>query len=119
MQVKAKNGQLFQCYAPTLVFDQTFVRALANDGIKIEYTKSGAGSWWLTILVYALPTIILMFFWFSMLKKTTGGEGGIPGGNYRKSPARKYDAKKAKITFKDVAGIDEIKDELMDIVNFF
>ncbi len=53
-----------------------------------------------------------------MLKKTTGGEGGIPGGNYRKSPARKYDAKKAKITFKDVAGIDEIKDELMDIVNF-
>ena len=118
VQVKAKNGQLFQCYAPTLVFDQTFVRALANDGIKIEYTKSGAGSWWLTILVYALPTIILMFFWFSMLKKTTGGEGGIPGGNYRKSPARKYDAKKAKITFKDVAGIDEIKDELMDIVNF-
>lgn len=118
VQVKAKNGQLFQCYAPTLVFDQTFARALANDGIKIEYTKSGAGSWWLTILVYALPTIILMFFWFSMLKKTTGGEGGIPGGNYRKSPARKYDAKKAKITFKDVAGIDEIKDELMDIVNF-
>jgi cell division protease FtsH len=118
VQVKAKNGQLFQCYAPTLVFDQTFIRALANDGIKIEYTKSGAGSWWLTILVYALPTIILMFFWFSMLKKTTGGEGGIPGGNYRKSPARKYDAKKAKITFKDVAGIDEIKDELMDIVNF-
>ena len=117
VQVKAKNGQLFQCYAPTLVFDQTFVRALANDGIKIDYTKSGAGSWWLTILVYALPTVILMFFWFSMLKKTTGGDG-IPGGNYRKSPARKYDAKKTRITFKDVAGIDEIKDELMDIVDF-
>jgi cell division protease FtsH len=117
VQVKAKNGQLFQCYAPTLVFDQTFVRALANDGIKIDYTKSGAGSWWLTILIYALPTVILMFFWFSMLKKTAGGDG-IPGGNYRKSSARKYDAKKTRITFKDVAGIDEIKDELMDIVNF-
>jgi len=117
VQVKAKNGQLFQCYAPTLVFDQTFVRALANDGIKIEYTKSSAGSWWITLLIYVLPIVILMFFWFSMLKRTTGGEG-IPGGNYRKSPAKKYDAKKTRVTFKDVAGIDEIKDELMDIVNF-
>ena len=117
IQAKAKNGQLFQVYAPTLLTDQAYVRALANDGIKIEYIQNTGASWWVTMLIYMLPLIILMFFWFWMFRRSGTGEG-IPGANYRRNPAKRYDARKNKITFNDVAGIDEVKEELEDIVNF-
>jgi len=117
IQAKAKNGQLFQVYAPTLLMDQAYVRALANDGIKIEYIQNTGASWWVTMLIYMLPLIILMFFWFWMFRRSGTGEG-IPGANYRRNPAKRYDARKNKITFNDVAGIDEVKEELEDIVNF-
>ncbi len=117
IQAKAKNGQLFQVYAPTLLMDQAYVRALANDGIKVEYIQNTWASWWVTMLIYMLPLIILMFFWFWMFRRSGTGEG-IPGANYRRNPARRYDSKRNKITFNDVAGIDEVKEELEDIVNF-
>jgi len=117
IQAKAKNGQLFQVYAPTLLTDQAYVRALANDGIKVEYIKNTGASWWVTMLIYMLPLIILMFFWFWMFRRSGTGEG-IPGANYRRNPAKRYDARRNKITFNDVAGIDEVKEELEDIVNF-
>ncbi|POZ88942.1 MULTISPECIES: ATP-dependent zinc metalloprotease FtsH [Petrotoga] len=117
IRAKAKNGQLFQVYAPTLLMDQAYVRALANDGIKVEYIKNTGASWWVTMLIYMLPLIILMFFWFWMFRRSGTGDG-IPGANYRRNPARRYDSKKNKITFNDVAGIDEVKEELEDIVNF-
>jgi len=97
--------------------DQAYVRALANDGIKVEYIKNTGASWWVTMLIYMLPLIILMFFWFWMFRRSGTGDG-IPGANYRRNPARRYDSKKNKITFNDVAGIDEVKEELEDIVNF-
>ncbi|PNR97157.1 ATP-dependent zinc metalloprotease FtsH [Petrotoga sp. 9PWA.NaAc.5.4] len=117
VQAKAKNGQIFRVYAPTLLFDQVFVRALANDGIKVEYTKNTGSSWWFTLIIYMLPMFLIMIFWFWMFRRAAGGEG-IPGGSYRANPAKRYDSKKNKITFNEVAGIDEIKEELEDIVNF-
>ncbi|RAO99378.1 cell division protein FtsH [Petrotoga sp. 9PW.55.5.1] len=117
INAKAKNGQIFQSYAPTLLYDQAYLRALANDGVKVEYVRNSGTSWWFTIFIYMLPLVIMMVFWFWMFRKAGTGEG-IPGSNYRSSPAKKYDTRRNKITFNDVAGIDEVKEELEDIVEF-
>lgn len=72
--------------------------------------------WWMSILSSILPMLIIVGLWFMLMNQ--GGAGGGKVMNFGKSRARRYDEEKLKITFKDVAGADEAKQELEEVVEF-
>ena len=72
--------------------------------------------WWMSILSSILPMLIIVGLWFMLMNQ--GGAGGGKVMNFGKSRARRYDEEKLKITFKDVAGAEEAKQELEEVVEF-
>lgn len=85
----------------------------------LQYEKRH--NWFLPILSYAIPFIILIALWIFIMRRVTGGGNG-PGGqifNIGKSKATLFDKNtKVSVTFEDVAGLDEAKEEVMEIVDF-
>jgi len=72
-------------------------------------------SWWVSLLPTLLLVLIIGLFWFSFMKQQTGGHGI---GGFGKSHAKNLQDMKNKVTFEDVAGADEEKKELEEIVEF-
>ena len=71
-------------------------------------------------LTWLLPVIFLAVLWIFLMRRMSGGAGG-PGGqifNIGKSKAALFDSNKVNVTFNDVAGLDEAKEEVMEIVDF-
>jgi cell division protease FtsH len=113
------EGVRIQSYAPPLVVDKQYINQLAQSGIEVIYIESLASSWWFSLLGSLLPIVIIILFWFWLLRPMMGGgSGGASGMPFGKTTARKYDPKKNKITFDNVAGIDEAKEELQSIVKY-
>jgi len=82
---------------------------------KIDYMPPVQTPWYLELLPFVLPMLLVMAFWYFMLKQQGGG-GKVM--NFGKSQANLADPSKNKITFEDVAGADEEKEELKEIVDF-
>ena len=88
-----------------------------NDlGFEIEYLAPIVTPWYVEILPYMIPIILLMVMWWYIMRQQTGGGGRVM--NFGKSRAAMVDPSKNKVTFADVAGADEEKDELKEIVDF-
>ena len=90
---------------------------------KIEVTTSKKGELWNFFLTFILPILLIVVFWMVIMRRMgSGGAGGVGGGifNIGKSRAQVYDnnSNKVNITFKDVAGLDEAKEEVMEVVDF-
>ena len=88
---------------------------LTNRGVKVEFVKETR---WLSYLSTLFPLFLLIgFFWFMMARQgQMGGSRGIF--SFGKSKARLLDENRPKITFKDVAGADEAKQDLVEIIEF-
>lgn len=88
---------------------------------KIVSEYENRTNWTATLLTYLLPLLIFVGLWLFILRRMSGGPGG-PGGqifNIGKSKATLFDNnQKVNITFADVAGLDEAKEEVMEIVDF-
>jgi len=69
---------------------------------------------WLSILLSWAPFVILIVFWIAMMKQQGGGKAF----SFGKSKAKMFSGEKNKVTFKDVAGVDEPKEELQEIIEF-
>lgn len=69
---------------------------------------------WISILLSWAPFIILIVFWIAMMKQQGGGKAF----SFGKSKAKMFSGEKNKVTFKDVAGVDEPKEELQEIIEF-
>ena len=82
---------------------------------KIDYLPPVQTPWYLELLPFVIPLLLVMAFWYVMLKQQGGG-GKVM--NFGKSQANLADPSKNKITFEDVAGADEEKEELKEIVDF-
>jgi AFG3 family protein len=94
-----------------------------HPGSEVPYTPIKEGEWFAPVLNFMLPLLIIVLIWIMLMRKMGGGPagGGGPGGifNIGKSKATLFDkGTKVNITFADVAGLDEAKVEVMEIVDF-
>jgi cell division protease FtsH len=85
----------------------------ANVDVSIKDTSSGT---WLSILLQASPFIVLAAFWIFMVRQMQSG--GNKALSFGKSRARLHSTQQKKVTFKDVAGVEEAKEELQEIIEF-
>lgn len=93
------------------------IEAAANQThTKINFAMAKETSGWIQLLTSMIPFIILIFFIFFLLNQSQGGGGRVM--NFGKSKAKLYTDEKIKVRFKDVAGADEEKQELVEVVEF-
>lgn len=110
---KLKDGKEFSTVAPN---DSKLVEKLEAKKVDIKAELPPQPPWWMSILSSILPMLIIVGLWFMLMNQ--GGAGGGKVMNFGKSRARRYDEEKLKITFKDVAGAEEAKQELEEVVVF-
>lgn len=110
---KLKDGTAFTSYAPT---DVALMPALRDAEVNVIAKPPEQPSWWMSMLSSVLPILILIGVWFFIMQQTQGGGGRVM--NFGKSHAKMHGEGKIKVSFKDVAGEDEAKEELAEIVEF-
>jgi cell division protease FtsH len=111
---KFKDGKAFNTTAPVNYPDM--IKALRDKGVNINVRDVTNGSWPLQLLGTWAPLILLAALWFFMIRQMqTGGNKAL---SFGKSRARLLSMQQKKVTFKDVAGVDEAKEELREIIEF-
>ena len=110
---KLKDGKDFSTVAPS---DDSLIPTLRARDIEIKAELPPQPPWWTTILSSLLPMLLIVGIWFMLMQQSQGGGGRVM--NFGKSRARRYDEDNIKITVKDVAGADEAKQELEEVVEF-
>ncbi|MCC6861469.1 MAG: ATP-dependent zinc metalloprotease FtsH [Bryobacterales bacterium] len=90
-------------------------KLLQEKGVEIEIKEANSGNW-ISILVNASPFILLLAFWVFMMRQMQSG--GNKALSFGKSRARLHSSQQKKVTFKDVAGVEEAKEELQEIIEF-
>ena len=90
------------------------------DAAKVRYTAAAENRWFSTLLSWILPAVVFVGIWSFVLRRGMGGMGGHMGGMMEigQSKAKVYVQSQTGVRFADVAGIDEAKEELMEIVEF-
>ncbi len=91
-------------------------KAAAEKKFTVKAEPPAQMSWWLNLLINWFPFIILIAAWLFILNKMQGG--GAKALNFGKSRARMVDPSDKRVTFKDVAGINEAKEDLLEVVEF-
>jgi len=108
-----KDGSSFTTYAPT---DAALLPALREAEVNVVAKPPEQPSWWMSLITAVLPILILVAVWFFIMQQTQGGGSRVM--NFGKSHAKMHGEGKVKVSFKDVAGADEAKEELSEIVEF-
>jgi cell division protease FtsH len=113
LEGKYKDGTAFKTYAPN---DPDLISMLRNKGVAIEAEPDETNSFWMSMMVSWGPILLLIAVWIFFMRQMQSGGGKAM--SFGKSRAKLLNESQTKITFKDVAGIDEAKDELEEIVSF-
>lgn len=112
-----KDGTEFTTIAPdSPVGDESLVGKLEAKGVEITAQNPKEPPWWMTLLSSFLPILILIGVWFFIMNQTQGSGSKVM--SFGKSRARLSSGDKVKVTFNDVAGADEAKEELQEVVEF-
>jgi cell division protease FtsH len=106
------NGRKYRVYAPQ---DSDLIKTLRNRNIRIK-AKPPSDSPWYNILISWFPMLVLIGVWVFFMRQMQSGGGKAL--SFGKSRARLMSDTQEKVTFEDVAGIDEAKEELSEIVQF-
>jgi len=108
------DGRSFKTFAPS---DPTLIDRLYDRGVSISAKpEKEGGSIFLNILISWFPMLLLIAVWIFFMRQMQGGGGKAMG--FGKSKAKLLNEKSGKVTFEDVAGVDEAKDDLQEIVEF-
>ena len=110
------DNRSFQTYAPD---DPNLVRKLQEKNVQISAHPShdGPTGFWMSLLLNALPLVLFIGVWILMARQMQGGMGGR-GMGFGKSKAKLMTETEGRKTFDDVAGVDEAKEDLQEIVEF-
>jgi cell division protease FtsH len=109
----------FKTEVPAFIDPAQPTRLLAAHNVVINAEPPDSGrSLWATLLLGFLPTILLVGFFIWLFRRQTGAGGGVLGGFGRSTARRLKAGEQERVTFDDVAGIDEAEDELVEVVDF-
>ncbi|MNH92049.1 ATP-dependent zinc metalloprotease FtsH [compost metagenome] len=98
-------------------FDERVIQLIEANSVPTEvYERMKQDSVWVSFLTSIIPFVIIFILFFFLLNQAQGGGGKVM--NFGKSRARLYNEEKKRVTFEDVAGADEEKQELIEIVEF-
>ncbi|TVP69103.1 MAG: ATP-dependent metallopeptidase FtsH/Yme1/Tma family protein [Leptolyngbya sp. LCM1.Bin17] len=111
------SGQVF---TTTPIFDLSLPNTLEANGVEFAATPPPKNRWVSSLLSWVIPPLIFVGIWQFFIRRSSGGGGGPQGMlSIGKSKAKVYvEGEAAKTTFADVAGVDEAKTELVEIVDF-
>ncbi|MFV0421799.1 ATP-dependent zinc metalloprotease FtsH [Oleidesulfovibrio sp.] len=107
------EGNSFQTYAPK---DPALVDRLIKQGVQVKAEPQEEAPWYMTLLVSWFPMLLLIGVWIFFMRQMQGGGGKAM--SFGRSRARMISQEGAKVTFEDVAGVDEAKEELSEVVDF-
>lgn len=110
---KLKSERNFKTYAPK---DADIIATLKEKNVKIAARPADDSPWFMTVLVSWFPMLLLIGVWIFFMRQMQGGGGKAMA--FGKSRARLMNDKTKKVTFEDVAGIDEAKSELHEVIEF-
>ncbi len=96
--------------------DKDMISLLRKQGVKITAKPAEGQPWYMSILISWLPMLLFIGVWVFFMRQMQGG--GAKALSFGKSRARLLSDKQNKVTFADVAGVDEAKDELQEIIEF-
>ncbi len=105
---------VYEVYAPWLMSNEKIMDELLQKNIVVRGKKSSGDFIW-AILLNVLPFVLLIFLFFTMMRTFSGGRNN-QAFSFTKSPAKKMVGGKKKVTFKDVAGVDEAVEDLQELV---
>ena len=110
---KLKDGGEFRTY---VVESQDFLKLLRDKNVKISVRPVDQNPWYMSLLISWFPMILFIGVWIFFMRQMQGG--GAKALSFGKARARLISEKHNKITFSDVAGVDEAKEELREIIEF-
>ncbi|MBV8256626.1 MAG: AAA family ATPase, partial [Actinobacteria bacterium] len=115
------NGKLittteFSTWIPQFAGGQRLDNLLQQHHVVVTAEAPAGTPWWETLFVGLLPTLLFFGLWYAVMKKYGGQAGGMF--SFGQAKAKKYEPTSEKVTFDDVAGIDEAKQELTEVVDF-
>ena len=110
---RLNNGKNFKTFAPK---DATVVPLLKEKGVKIASKPADESPWYMNVLISWVPMLLLIGVWIFFMRQMQAGGGKAMA--FGKSKARLVTDKSKKVTFADVAGIDEAKAELEEVIEF-
>ena len=113
IRVTDLNRSHFKIYAPQ---DPALIQRLKDKGVTINAKPPAESPWYMSVLVSWFPMIVLIGVWIFFMRQMQSGGGKAM--SFGKSRARLLSDQQEKVTFEDVAGIDEAKEELGEIVDF-
>jgi cell division protease FtsH len=112
---KTADGKSFTSFGP-LIENEDEQKAIRAKGVDVVFQPAQGDSIFSTVVVYMLPMLLIAGVWFFMMRQMQSGTGKAMG--FGKSRAKLLTEKQGKVTFADVAGVDEAKDDVVEIVDF-
>lgn len=103
----------FKTYGPN---DSEMRKALEAKGVRVNYDPPEEMSWWKTLLINSLPLVIILFLFIFFMRQLQIGGGKAM--SFGKSRAKLLNENQTRVTFDDIAGIEEAKQELEEIIDF-
>src|ERR1700716_1959676 len=113
LQGKLKNRQDFRTVSP---LDTQLLDKMRQKGVSLSFEKEDSQSLWMVVIVQWFPMLLLVGVWIFLMRQLQAGGGKAM--SFGKSKAKLLSENHNKVTFADVAGIDEAKDELEEIIQF-